>query len=105
MVYYGGTIAQRLLSGSATWGTTAPRANRGAAHDFLAIDELTSELAIGSEEEADAYLKWLWYHTKSQLSFPSNWAAIQALANELLHRPTVGEHRARLIIRGAILEA
>lgn len=69
------------------------------------VDSLLDELAIDNNEEAMAYFQWLWYCSRSLLSRPWNWAAVQALAQDLLQRGEVGERRARRIIGEAFDEA
>ena len=71
---------------------------RGASADF----DNTVQLILyycGSEREADAYIKWLSVRAEYLVGVRENWAAIEALASELLIHQKIGSRRARQIIR------
>ena len=52
--------------------------------------------------ETEAYLGWRSIYTEQLLSQPWHWAAVEALAAELLRVRRVGGARARAIIHDAI---
>jgi hypothetical protein len=55
--------------------------------------------AGGDVKGAAAYLDWCWYPARGLVAHPLNWAAIEALAAALLAHRTLGERRARQVIR------
>lgn len=57
---------------------------------------------VGSEEELNAYTNYLWVRTKQTFKLSWLWAAIQALASELLEHKKIGYRRARRIIKQGI---
>ena len=93
MTAHAGAAAQSLFTGHAR--------RPGDGHDGQAAAGLAVH-AIGSEEELDAYVMWLYHRVRGLLRRPQHWAAIQALAAELIVRRRVGAPRARRVIRSAM---
>ncbi len=90
---YAGHAAEAIFTGRESWS--------GSSTDRDNAFQLAS-YATGSEEERDAYLKLMWIRARQRLRKPSNWRAVEALANALLRDRRVGYRRAREIIREAI---
>ena len=89
----GGPIAVRLANRQRQW--------RGTGRDLLAAVraiDLASELS-GSHEAARAYLKYLWLRTRDTLEDTDHWAAVQAVAAELIDRRQVSGQRVRRLCR------
>jgi hypothetical protein len=57
----------------------------------------------GDGDETAAYVEWLRFRTINFLSRPQIWAAVEALAGELVIRRTITARTARRIIQSAIL--
>lgn len=96
-------IAVSLGGAAAEEHLTGRHPKSGADEDWRrAID--SASYVTGSIEETEAYLNWLWIRTKALLKQPWYWAAVKALAAELLERRRIGERRARRIIRNAMSE-
>ena len=85
-----GYVAEKIFTGK-----------RAADDDFQIAFE-NACIITGSAEEASAFLKWLLIRTENMVRLPHNWAAVQALAEELLKVKKIGYHRARKIIREAL---
>jgi hypothetical protein len=89
MISYGGLVAERLLTGRKQW--------KGSEDDALRVlDYLTYQ--SGNDEEAKAYAELILIRTQNLLKQPQNWAAVQAVAEELIQCHKIGHKRARLII-------
>jgi hypothetical protein len=93
MISWGGNVAEYLL--------TNRRHQAGSQYDMQSVVNYISYLAP-DVEETGAYADWLWYRTKAMLRLPRHWAAVEALANELLEHEYIGGKRARQIIQDAI---
>ena len=93
IIAFAGKAVERKLTGRGTY--------QGAAGgDGIAVD---LALAVcGDEEEASAYLAWLWHRTANLMSGPRCWPAIEALAYELRRRKKIGGRLVRAIIADAI---
>lgn len=87
----GGPVAENLLT-----GRTVSLERSSDIHDALNL----SGYVCGDEKEESAYVNWLWECTRLLLG--RHWAAIQALAQELVKRRRIGERLARKTIREAM---
>jgi hypothetical protein len=56
---------------------------------------------FSSEEEARAYLSWLWIRAQKTVRRPPCWSAITALASALLERKTLTHDEAAPTIEAA----
>jgi hypothetical protein len=92
MVSLGGPIAERVKIGRTMW--------KGADSDVKHAFDMCI-YHCGNDVETNAYLNWLMERTKSVLSFGRQWAAVEALAQELVVRKYIGERLARKIVREA----
>jgi hypothetical protein len=90
MVCLGGVIAERVEIG---------RANLKGSHQDIVEAFDWCIYHCGTQEEANAYVDWLWERTKSIVTFDAQRVAIKALAKELMVRKYIGERTARKIIR------
>lgn len=68
--------------------------------DYQEARELASYLC-GSQEEADAYVEYMWEQTKNIISLDWNWKAIVAVANALLGQKTLKYLKTLHLIRKA----
>jgi hypothetical protein len=93
MLSFAGRITEQLFSGRYTWKDSYQDDNN-------AIN--MASYMTGSEDELNAYTKWIWIRTKNLISNPIYWAAIQALANELIIRKEIKSREARKIIYKAM---
>lgn len=94
IISFAGAVAEGLLVGRHNW--------KGAIQDnHQAID--SAEAIVSSHDELEAYINWLWLRTRNLLSLPVYWAAVQALAEELIICKEIKTRKARRIIAGAIL--
>ena len=87
-----GYVAEKIFTGR--------RGLTEAVDDFQIAFDYASILT-GGAEETSAFVKWLLIRTENMLRTPQNWAAVQALAEELLKVKKIKYHRARKIIREA----
>jgi len=87
MISWGGNVAECLFTGK----------KPVADSDMHSVVNYLSYLTSG-DEEIGAYADWLWYRTKSLLQFERHWAAVDALATELVKNGRVGQKRTREII-------
>ena len=71
-----------------------------SVEDYQEAQELASYLC-GSQEEADAYVEFMWEQTKNIISLDWNWKAIIAVANALLGQKTLKYFKTRHLIRKA----
>jgi hypothetical protein len=55
-----------------------------------------------SDEEASAWINWLFIRTRNMLGLPFVWAAVVALGRELMERETITGAAARMTIRNAM---
>jgi len=92
MVSLGGVVAERFRLSRTCWK---------GAHEDITKALGCCEYHSGNLEEANAYLNWLWERTKGIVTFGREWAAVEALAQELMVRKFIGEQAARRIIRKA----
>ncbi len=88
-----GPVAEALFRGRHNW--------RGANSDTRQAVDLASYMC-GGAEETGAYIGWLFWRARTILSLPEHWAAVQALAGDLLEQRRIGTQRARQIIKMAI---
>ena len=93
MVYFAGAAAEKILTG------TDPI----ESSDLTVAVGLTFALTA-SLEETLAYLRWLQVRTKELLAVPHHWAAVGALAQELLARGEVSYRKARRVIARAVAQ-
>jgi len=71
-----------------------------SVEDFQDARELASYLC-GSQEEADAYVEFMWEQTKNIIGLDWNWKAIEAIANALLGQKTLKYLKTRHLIQKA----
>jgi len=100
-IAWGQKATLRLLAGPAA----AARAGGDpaavlAGSDWNQAGNMALELCE-SEEEANAFLTWLWAKAQNFVNDPIYWRAIKALAGELLQTPEISGKRARTIIGAA----
>lgn len=93
MVALAGLAADRILTGRSLVG--------GRAADTLEAKRQI-ELWCYSDGEIDLYLRLLKIRIYSELKLPEKWAAVTALAKELLERKRIGSRTARRIIQDAM---
>lgn len=99
-------IERRVICVLAGWAVEArlnPR-RRGIAtgsNDLRHASDLASYV-VGSAEELEAYSNWLWIRTKLLIALPYHWAAIEALAGELVTHKRLGERRVREVIETSL---
>jgi hypothetical protein len=103
------TTAERciliLLAGPEAERRYKGRSNQnGACYDRDAVADLAGHVCC-SEEEADAYLCWLSIRTRGLLAVPSLWAAVKALAAELLSAGRLSGTNARSVYSSALAQA
>lgn len=93
---YGGPLAERRFARQQghRWQRNLSQGDCNQALD------LAGYLPMGSMKETEAYLNWLWVRVEAMLEH--HWAAVEALAKELLAHRRVGYRRARQIIKEAI---
>jgi ATP-dependent Zn protease len=94
MGYLAGPIAEGILVNEKSWRETG-----GAADVPRAVD--LAMYLLGDIKRAEDYMKRMWDETEELIRRPENWAAVQAMAEELLERGQVEDERAREIIDGA----
>jgi len=73
----------------------------GASSDFCNAVNYVDRLC-GSNEEALAYINWLWIRTKNMIRHPAKWCAVERLAEELLDCRRIRYKKARRIISEAL---
>ncbi len=99
-------IERRVICALAGWAAEAklnPRRRRSAIADtdwHYAYD--LADYVVGSIEELEAYGNWLWIRTKQLIALPHYWAAIEALAAELMTHKRLGEKRVREVIKSVL---
>ncbi len=89
----GGDAAEALLTGRNAW--------HGADNEIHAAINAATYLT-GSQEEAEAYVRWLYIRTKRLLQQPWNQAAIGDVADALVTDQKLNTTRARALIVTAI---
>ena len=89
MAHYAGHTAECILTGRSNW--------KGADHDISNALDLATRLT-GSNEQASAFLKWMWIRTINLIKNPLRWIAVEALAKELLIKNKIKAKEARHII-------
>ena len=87
-----GYVAEKIFTGR--------RGLTGAVDDFQRAFDYACFIT-GSVEETSAFVKWLLIRTENMLRLPHNWAAVQAIAGELIKVKKIGYNKARKIIRKA----
>jgi hypothetical protein len=94
----------RALAGPAAEARWIGRRNHvGASGDYRAARDLADYVAGDpSGEGAWRYVAWLEYRAEDLVQREHYWAAIEALAAELLARRRLGPRQARAVIKGAI---
>jgi ATP-dependent Zn protease len=93
MVLCAGVVAERLFTGRRHW--------KGSENDITkAVDYLAYQ--CGNDEEVSAYLELIWIRTRNLLRLPQHWAAVEAVAEELLKNSFLGQRRVRGIIFDAM---
>ena len=91
--YLAGPIAESTLTGEKDWRKTGGNGDVPRAVDLAMY--LTGDI-----KKAESYLKRLWLQTEELITNPENWAAIEALAAELVEHHQIDEERARMILAG-----
>lgn len=90
------------LAGQVAEGKFANRHNwRGSGEDWQSVINLASYSA-GDDEVLSTYVNYLWARAKALFNRPYLWAAVEAVAKELLIRKKMGSQLTRKIIRKAI---
>ena len=93
---FAGLAAEAKYAGRHDW--------RGAASDFHNSVKYASYVCGCVQEETEAYLKLQRIRAKNMMNVGFQWAAVEALAEALLERRTIGCRTARKIIRKALLD-
>jgi hypothetical protein len=93
MVLLAGAITEHLKTGRIF--------RKGSDEDIKQAHDAAMYL-IDDDKEAKSFVDWLWEHTGNILSYEPHWAAVEALAQELMERRFIGERLARRIIRSSI---
>ena len=88
-----GHVAEKIYSKQENYETSE--------NDFHVAVDLASYLC-GSNEEIEAYIKWLYIRTKNMLEHPNNWCKVKAFAEELLDHRRIGYVKARKIMKDAV---
>lgn len=112
MVLWAGSIASRYAEGrtpdddrdgvlAGPHGSDDFEIGCGAQRDVEMIDNLALAIAR-TNEEGLALTDWLRVRIRDVILRPQRWAAVEALAQELLRRETVGYRRARAVIAAAL---
>ncbi len=91
-----------LLAGGIAVELYGNGGDSGADEDLANAAGLAFSYVCESEEETVAYIQWLTIKTRKMLFSPSSYAAVLALASELLKHKTIQEKRAYAIIRTAV---
>lgn len=71
------------------------------AQDYRAVVNFAYEVC-GFKDECDAWIEYLYLGARNRLIRKPYWAAVRALANELMKQKTIGEAEARRIIASAL---
>lgn len=93
LTYLAGPIAESALTGEKDWRKT------GGNGDIPRAIDLAMYLT-GDIKKTESYLERLWLQTEGIVTNPENWAAIEALAAELVEHHQVDGERARMIVAG-----
>ena len=93
LVFFAGQVAERRFANRHNW--------KGSGGDWESAVNLASCLA-GNNEVLQAYVNYLWARAKNLFDLPWLWAAVEAVANELLIRKKMGSQLTRKIIRKAM---
>ena len=93
MISWGGDAAEYIL-------TKKKKYRPGSSADIHNVVEYLSRICT-EPEALGAYVNWLWYCTRNILRDEHQWAAVEALAAELIKRRYIGGTRARQIIKKA----
>jgi hypothetical protein len=93
IINYAGFVAEGIFTGRNDY--------RGAHHDLVCAAALASNM-VGSAEEEDAYLNYLWISTKNLMKLPHWWSATEALAKTLLEKKTLNHKHAKQVIQKAV---
>jgi ATP-dependent Zn protease len=88
MIYFAGGIASNRFTGKEDAD--------GVGHDNQYLTDLAMYMA-SSEEEIDAYLKWLYIRTQNLIDQPGIWPFIEALASELMNKRTLSGKETKAI--------
>lgn len=92
IVRFAGQIAEGLFMGK--------HIRKGSEHDRSSAIDLAL-YGVGEGEVLQTYINYLWARAKEQVRQPRFWAAVKALAAELLVRKKIGYRKAREIIERA----
>jgi hypothetical protein len=87
-----GHAAERLFKGRNNWV--------GSRQDVQTAVEF-ADYVCGSNEESQAYVKWLFIKARNIIRLEPYWDSIKALAKELLIKKKIGYMAARKIIKDA----
>lgn len=93
MMLMAGEIAEDLLTGRT-------RVPVGSGHDRHEAVDLLSYLS--ADNELPPYYEWLRQRTKTMLTIPLLWAAVEALAIALTRERQIDGRRCRAIIQSAV---
>lgn len=93
IVLLAGAVAERLKFGRTYW--------RGSENDTTQAHDLAIYLC-SEDKEAGAFINWLWERTRNILEFRPHWAAVEAIADELMKSKYISERKARTIIGAAL---
>ena len=95
MILAAGDAAEMIFSEPCTWW-----GSKKDIHDAVNL----ASYVTGSNEETEAYLKWLFLRIRNKLKQPMHWVATIALAEELLKKQRIGYMAARKIIKEAMTQ-
>jgi ATP-dependent Zn protease len=93
-IYLAGPIAEEIYTGKTN--IVGASSDNGSAAD-LALSW------CGPEDVASAFLRWLHLDTAAELNVPFVWAAVEALAEELLEKNEIGWRAARRVMNTAMM--
>ena len=86
------------LAGSVTEEILAGKISQGGGQDWHTAFGI-AQCIVGSDEEAEAYIGWLWVRTRNILQMDFNWIAVQAVAQALLQEGRLSQYKTRRIIK------
>jgi len=93
-------ILTSLAGGISTLILTGKPDRTGSYADLDNALDLASDVC-GSKDECDAYVNWLSVRCEVMMRSPSNWYAVEALAQELFKTEKISYRKAREIIKAA----
>jgi hypothetical protein len=93
LVFFAGQVAEGRFANRHNW--------KGSREDWHEAVNMASYFA-GNNEVLQAYVNYLWARAKTLFNLPWLWAAVEAVAKELLIRKKMGSRLTRKIIRKTI---